>query len=105
MDELRGRRYPVCLRKHAADNIISAVFPQFSFGVGSGVTQEDAVKDAEYILAAGLEYLIEGGEAIPGPLEQEAAQEMMREWSLNMDGVIESWAVIEVKPECLVDGE
>ncbi|KAG2425433.1 hypothetical protein HXX76_013644 [Chlamydomonas incerta] len=101
LEELRGKAYPVCVRKHR-DGRVSAVFPQFSFGIGAGTTEAEALQDAEEILALGLQCLVEHGEGIPAPLETGPAQVLMREWNLPGVGVEESWATVQVRPECLL---
>ncbi|KAG2451515.1 hypothetical protein HYH02_004113 [Chlamydomonas schloesseri] len=101
LEELRGIAFAVCLRKHR-DGRVSAVFPQFSFGIGAGMTEAEALQDAEEILALGLESLMEHGEDIPAPLEAGPAKVLMSEWNLPGVDVEESWTVVEVKPECLM---
>eukprot|EP00198_Chlamydomonas_reinhardtii_P002096 XP_001691432.1 predicted protein [Chlamydomonas reinhardtii] len=101
LDELRGKLFPVCVRKHR-DGRVSAVFPQFSFGIGAGMTEAEALQDAEEILALGLESLVEQGEDIPAPLETGPAKVLMREWNLPGVDVEESWAMVQVKPEHLL---
>ncbi|KAG2486045.1 hypothetical protein HYH03_015252 [Edaphochlamys debaryana] len=104
LDNISGTAYPVYLRRHS-DGLVSAIFPQFSFGIGAGMTEYEALEDAKYILVIGLDSLVEDSEEIPSPLTMEAAQELMREWSLNDVGVEVSWAEVEVEPECLAEGQ
>ncbi|GLC39658.1 hypothetical protein PLESTB_001863500 [Pleodorina starrii] len=104
VEQLRGKSYPVCLQKHIVDGIVSAIFPQFSFGIGSGESEEEALDDAVYILAIGLEDMVEGREEIPPPLDLDAAKVLMLDLGLSDKGVEESWAQVQVKPECLAEG-
>ncbi len=99
LEELRGKQYPVCLRRRS-DGTVSAIFSQFSFGTGTGETEEEATEDAGYILAWGLHYYIEAGEDIPEPASLQAAEAIMKDWDVDDSNVVSvSWAQVEVKPE------
>lgn len=101
IESLRGRAYPACVRKFAKGPV-SAIFPQFSFGIGSGESVAEASQDAEYILSAGLAYIVESGDEVPEPASAEVAKSLLEEWGLSNEGLeSESWVLVEVKPEML----
>lgn len=109
IERLRGRSYPVCLRSHPATatspSLVTAIFPQLSSGIGVGATKEEALRDAKYILALGLQFLVEASEEVPEPLGQDAAEQLLRTWEgLSYVGVEVSWDTVEVLPECLAEG-
>lgn len=67
-----------------------------------GATKEEALRDAKYILALGLQHLVEAAKEVPDPLDQGAAEQLLRTWEgLSDVGVEVSWDTVEVQPECL----
>jgi predicted RNase H-like HicB family nuclease len=77
------------------------VFPQFHSSIGQGETEEEALKDAAYILAWSVYYTVEEGRTVPEPVDNAEAQKLMEEKTRQRP---HKWARVKVQPE-LVDEE
>ncbi len=106
MDSFQGKRFPAFLAKPKDESeCFNVAFAQFRFGLGSGETKEEALQDAEYILALGLHVMADRGLQVPEPLEMEKAialsQGRLMEFGLKNEDV--EWITVEVKPEAIKD--
>ncbi|PNW89002.1 hypothetical protein CHLRE_01g054200v5 [Chlamydomonas reinhardtii] len=105
LDSLSGKRFPAFAvkPKEPGDNY-SVCYAQFTFGLGVGDTKEEAVKDAEYVLALGLHMRADQA-PIPEPVAMKDAKELARN-TLSKLGLREEdieWVTVEVKPEAIKD--
>lgn len=67
----------------------SICFAHFSFGIGSGDTLLEAIADAEFVLATGIQLQAYAGEILPKPASKEAtkqlAQDVLKDLYLTAD--------------------
>ncbi|KAG2486675.1 hypothetical protein HYH03_014606 [Edaphochlamys debaryana] len=100
----RGKHYPAYIAKPAeGQHTYSVCFAQFSFGIGSGDTEREAVEHAEYVLAYGVSLMA----SVPDLVSHEEAVQLVRE-ELDEIGISASdvsWTEIEVKLEVLEEEE
>ncbi len=101
LESLRGKRYPAFAVKNKETGLYSVLYGQFAFASPCGETFEEAMADAEYLLAHGLQTMLENGEVLPGPVGLEEAkhwkQYLFDEVHYTMDDG--DWVEVELKPE------
>ncbi|PNW69925.1 hypothetical protein CHLRE_17g698500v5 [Chlamydomonas reinhardtii] len=104
-DSAAGKRFPAFVVKPKMQGeSYSVCYAQFSFGLGLGDTKEEALEDAEYVLAYGL-HMVADEAPIPEPVALKDAKELARN-RLSKLGLREEdveWVTVEVKPEAIKD--
>jgi hypothetical protein len=100
----KGKEYPVCL-PHEDNGTVSAVFPQFPTGMGSGETEQEALEDAAFHLAHGVFFTIKGGGQVPEPIDEGEAEDLFEQCEQSkVPYRSKVWVVVKVQPELVDEG-